>query len=146
MGMKINTICNNYSKKRGVFSKPNNSFTFEREYMRALNATKLERLHSKPFIKCINYHRESVNFISTYENDVLSSSYGDIILNNKKYLIDNKGAVLSNGNILIAKVNSLESWGVEEFKKANLEDSGLFSTNSKITNIDLKPSIFSTNS
>lgn len=50
----------------------------EREYVRALNSTKLERMLSKPFITALSHHREGVNHLKkSYSSGVFASSSYD---------------------------------------------------------------------
>ncbi|OAF68696.1 hypothetical protein A3Q56_03568 [Intoshia linei] len=59
-------------------------FKVEREYTRALNATKLDRVFSKPFVACLDSHSDGVNRIAIHPNElstVVSGSYdGEIKL------------------------------------------------------------------
>lgn len=57
----------------------------EREYKRALNATKIERFMAKPFIKALPHHKEAVTALFTNNKQVINQSYdSEIVLWNFK--------------------------------------------------------------
>lgn len=59
-------------------------FEVPREYTRALNATKLERVFAKPFIASLDGHKDSVNTLTQKKsrlNEIFSGSFdGEVIL------------------------------------------------------------------
>lgn len=75
--MKINTIYRGAEetckeRKKDVFqmrfAKDDvyHPFMREREFVRALNATKVERMLSKPFVAALSYHKEGVNVVTKH--------------------------------------------------------------------------------
>ena len=66
-------------------------FKVEREYIRALNAVKLERTFAKPFIGALDGHRDTVQCLTkhpTSVNIILSgSSDGEVIYNIYIYIL-----------------------------------------------------------
>jgi DDB1- and CUL4-associated factor 13 len=54
----------------------------EREYVRSLNATKVERMLAKPFIAALSYHREGINKLVKCQsnNHFASSSYDNKVI------------------------------------------------------------------
>ena len=86
--MKIKVLCRNSKDyvrqgKSEVSRLPRNfdpnmhPFEGPREYVRALNATKLDRLFAKPFVGCLSGHTDGVNSIckhSTKVSTILSGS------------------------------------------------------------------------
>lgn len=84
--MKINTIIHDKPKERKNDIHKNSynkdpkyhPFMQEREYVRALNATKIDRLLAKPFVKAYNYHVEGISHLTQNKNtDIFASASFD---------------------------------------------------------------------
>lgn len=75
----------------------------EREYVRALNATKIERMLAKPFITALSHHREGINKLSkSYTSNIFaSSSYDNKLviweLFSKKIILEKQYSSIING-------------------------------------------------
>ncbi|XP_062621327.1 DDB1- and CUL4-associated factor 13-like [Saccostrea cucullata] len=61
----IHKVQRNYDPKLHPFEAP-------REYVRALNATKLERVFAKPFIGALDGHRDGVNCLCKHPTSLSS--------------------------------------------------------------------------
>lgn len=82
--MKINTISHKNTQKERLNDIPrsrNNKdrkyhpFAQEREYVKALNAVKIERLLAKPFVSALTYHKEGITCIAkNHYSDIFSSA------------------------------------------------------------------------
>ncbi|ADM11017.1 WD40 repeat-containing protein [Encephalitozoon intestinalis ATCC 50506] len=83
--MKINTIYHKpeeicKERKKDVqyvsFSKDETYHPFmrEREFVRALNATKIERMLSKPFVAALSYHKEGIHVLTRHPRRSLFAS------------------------------------------------------------------------
>lgn len=82
--MKINTVShknaqkerlNDIPRSRHTKDKSYHPFMQEREYVKALNAVKIERLLAKPFVGAFSYHKEGITCISKNQsNDVFASA------------------------------------------------------------------------
>lgn len=82
--MKIHTISHKNAQKerkndvpisRHNKDKKYHPFIDEREYVRALNATKIERLLAKPFVRAFTYHKEGIMCVAKNpHSDVFASS------------------------------------------------------------------------
>lgn len=131
--MKINTIYHSREARRKeckgdkplrVYSKApeHHPMLLEREYVRALNAVKIERMLAKPFVRALTHHKEGINRISKDSNSNLfaSTSY------------DNTAIVwdLQSGNILMEKqLNSpINGVAIASFD----ERIGLFTSQNKL--------------
>ncbi|EPR78264.1 WD repeat and SOF domain-containing protein [Spraguea lophii 42_110] len=136
--MKIPVIAHNYkqtSKQRkndiSVKSYIKSSSYFplyeEREYIRSLNSTKIERLLSKPFVYSLPGHREGVNQLKMFDDVILTSSYdGEII----KWDLKNREIVKKYGKYQNAKIEILDEKNIfiSDGKVVNLlEDEVKFS-------------------
>lgn len=67
-----------YSLLKSPESHP---FMVQREYMKALNATKIERLLAKPFIKAYSDHKDGINGMEISSNCCVTSSFrNDVII------------------------------------------------------------------
>lgn len=96
----------------------------EREYIRALNAVKIEKMVSKPFITALSHHREGINKLSKDYNSNLfiSSSYDNKMvvwdLFDKKIVFKKQYQNLINGiavnrseeniNVLVSQLKRIE--------------------------------------
>lgn len=94
--MKINTIVHQNSQKerkndinRSQHNKSHeyHPFIHEREYIRALNATKIERMLAKPFISALTYHQEG---ITSVEKDRCSDLFMSSSFNGQVFVWDLK--------------------------------------------------------
>ncbi|AFM97774.1 Sof1 domain-containing U3 snoRNP protein [Encephalitozoon hellem ATCC 50504] len=83
--MKINTIYHKpeeicKERKKDVeyvsFAKDEvyHPFMREREFVRALNATKIERMLSKPFVTALSYHKEGIHVLARHFQQALFAS------------------------------------------------------------------------
>lgn len=78
----------------------------EREYVRALNSTKIERMLAKPFITALSHHREGINKLtkSFTSNLFASSSYDNKLviweLFSKKIIEERQYSSIINGIVL----------------------------------------------
>lgn len=91
--MKIDSIYHSKESRRKEckgdrrekrFSKDpvHHPFLLEREYVRALNSTKIERMLAKPFIAALSHHREGINKLakSYVSNNFASASYDNKVI------------------------------------------------------------------
>lgn len=129
--MKINTIyhkpeevCKERKKdvSRMSFAKDEvyHPFMKEREFVRAMNATKIERMLSKPLVAALSYHREGINVLSrhprlpifasgSFDNHVILWNMGsrEII---KRFECEHciKGVVIdTEGNVYVGQKSSV---------------------------------------
>eukprot|EP00866_Antonospora_locustae_P001805 jgi/Antlo1/1805/13 len=82
--MKIHTIShkemqkerkNDVPRARHCKEKGYHPFLLEREYMKALNAVKIERLLAKPFVSALTYHKEGIVHVTkNHAVDLFASS------------------------------------------------------------------------
>ncbi|KAL6120896.1 hypothetical protein NUSPORA_02289 [Nucleospora cyclopteri] len=94
----------------------------EREYVRASNATKIDKFMAKPFISAYTLHDEGINKLAAYKNNFLTSNYSnEVVLWNlkeknltKKFCMENliKAISISKENIFIAQNNEVEVKGI----------------------------------
>lgn len=91
--MKIDSIYHNKESRRRECKgdRPERRFSknpihhpllLEREYVRALNSTKVERMLAKPFIAALSHHREGINKLakSYTSNNFASASYDNKVI------------------------------------------------------------------
>lgn len=102
-------------KRRFIKNVAYHPFAKEREYMRALNATKIERLLAKPFVTAFSDHKEGIFRVEKHpsKDRILSSSFdGDTKIYDiscKKLIGSISTGMVSNGvsffndNILVSK-------------------------------------------
>lgn len=67
----INKVCRNFDKSQHLFEA-------EREYTRALNAVKVDKMLSKPFIKSLDGHADGVSCLERHPQHlkiIASASY-----------------------------------------------------------------------
>ncbi|ELA42626.1 uncharacterized protein VICG_00378 [Vittaforma corneae ATCC 50505] len=113
----------------------------EREYVRALNAVKIERMLSKPFITALSHHREGINRLSKdYSSNVfVSSSYDNKVvvwdLFYKNIIFEKKYEGLING-IAVNTTDNKNNIFVSQNKKVILENSLEFAVESPVSGID----------
>lgn len=69
---------NDRTQKQSSKDPIHHPFLLEREYIRALNATKLERMFAKPFIAALSHHKEGINKLcKSYTSTLFASSSYD---------------------------------------------------------------------
>ncbi|KAG0434907.1 DDB1- and CUL4-associated factor 13 [Dictyocoela muelleri] len=87
-------------------------FLIQREYIRALNAAKIERMLSKPFVKAFDNHKSGVIDLIVGQNKIASLSHSEAFLQNieKKFIQENDSSESFNHEsdlIVIPEVNSI---------------------------------------
>ncbi|TBU07168.1 Sof1 domain-containing U3 snoRNP protein [Hamiltosporidium magnivora] len=154
--MKINTITRDYrdtvkERKNDInkrsFTKDSlhHPFSKEREYIRALNATKIERLFAKPFLYALSDHKEGIKGIELHGDSVISYSFDNSAilwsLNEKRKIwtfdmektilsadINDRGMCITQGNELFyySKIKEDESIKKEIKVKHKFSCDGMF--------------------
>lgn len=150
--MKIESIYHskNVRKKENKGDRPINMvskdpihhpFLLEREYVRALNATKIDRMLAKPFIAALSHHKEGINKLakSYSSSHFLSSSYDNKVilweLKSREIISQfqmkepvNAITLDSNNNVYITQEKT--------FKNYTLNNNIIYTNNYKITSLD----------
>lgn len=108
-------------------------FLIEREYVRALNATKLDRVFAKPFVASLSHHKEGINKLAKSNSTLFASSSYDnnvIVWDLKTRQLVNSiskdsvinGIAFCNENILITQNKTVElSDGKKTIQKYNTD-------------------------
>ncbi|KAM0679843.1 Protein sof1 [Glugoides intestinalis] len=148
--MKIESICHSKSERRKEckgdrtekkFSKEavHHPMILEREYVRALNAVKIERMFAKPFITALTHHSEGINKL-TKNNDstmFISSSYDNKVvlwdLYTRKIVKEMQFPSIING-IAVDKSNNTF---ISQNKSVFLNAESFFELDSVVSSIDL---------
>lgn len=149
--MKINTIyhprdetCrgqkNDILRKKFSRNSVYHPFMVEREYVRALNATKIDRLLAKPFVTAFSYHKEGICYLSRHQSKptFASASFdGQVFiwdmlskqnLNSFTCKSHIKGLVVdTNNNVYAGQLNTV----------LRINDSFEYKCSSNVTNLDL---------
>lgn len=127
-------------QKEKKFSKDpvHHPMLLEREYIRALNSTKIERLLAKPFVTALSYHREGINKLYKEPNNniFMSSSYDNKVilwdLYSKKIIQEKQYSSIING----IAVDSNSNMFVTQEKCVFLNGNPHFNLDSTVTSID----------
>lgn len=115
-------------------------FQLQREYIRALNAAKIERMLSKPFIKSFDDNKSGIKEILVGDNILVSRSYSETVIyneNKKNKVIENVDSISLLNNELIYNKNGniyyKDQTFIENCKKFDkmIYDDGIFCLNSK---------------
>lgn len=133
--MKINTIYHKKEeitkeRKNDVFhvkhskSEVHHPFMEERELVRALNYTKMERMFAKPFVTAFSYHKEGITHLvkhtklplfasASFDNNIIVWDFSlKTILNEYKCENIIKGiAIDENSNVYSGQKNYIQSFG-----------------------------------
>lgn len=123
-------------------------FGLEREYVQALNSTKIERMLASPFIVALSHHKEGINkLVKSYSSSCFaSSSYDNRVilwdLKTRNILVEREYNQIINGmaldnynNIFVTQGKSIEVCRQEADKSVNNIESE-FKCNSILSSID----------
>lgn len=73
--------CNYDINEREYMENPKyNPLRLEKDYVRALNATKIDKFMSKPLIKTYMLHNEGINKLERYKTNFITASYSNEII------------------------------------------------------------------
>lgn len=113
------------SKHRFIKDADYHPFYKEREYMRALNATKIERMLAKPFVTAFEDHKEGIVRVEKHmKKDLILSSSFDGVTN-----IYNIATKKIQGSISLGKVSNGVSFYNDDILVSKNKDIYLYDTN-----------------
>lgn len=154
--MKINTIYHSeqeYTKERKrdlshtKHSKNpiHHPFIKERELVRAINTTKLNRLFAKPFVTALSFHKEGINFMvkSSKKPLILSASFdNNVILSNLEsrsmiFSFDLKSKVKGIGIDLLDNIYIGQNKTVKR-----MDNNTIYCCNSAVNNIHVDDNLY----
>lgn len=116
-------------------------FLLEREYVRALNATKIDRMLAKPFIAALSHHKEGINKLTkSYSSDhFLSSSYDNKVilwdLKSREIVSQFQMTTQVNG-ITLDSTNNVYIGQGKNFRNYSNNKNFIYSNSSTITSLD----------
>ncbi|KAM0687754.1 Protein sof1 [Conglomerata obtusa] len=143
-------------------SATHHPFLKEREYVRALNAAKLDRLFAKPFIRAFSEHQEGVTRVARHSNkDLFVTASFDGATNvydcngrngsclaTIKHADCAKGIAFYNDNLVVSNRNHFYLYDFESICEGNIDDNdnncdinlhnSYFNTSNNISNNKLK--------
>lgn len=152
--MKIESICHSKSERRKECKGDKNEKNYskdavhhpmllEREYVRALNAVKIERMFAKPFITALTHHSEGISKLTKNEDSTMfiSSSYDSKVvlwdLYTRKSIKEMQFSSIING----IAVDKNSNMFVSQNKSVFLNSKSFFELNSIVSSIDLSENL-----